>query len=560
MPRNGTGVYTLPQAPFVPSTVISSAAVNSDLSDLAAALTDSIAADGQTPIAAPLLGAAGTKALPGWTFASDNTSGLFSGGTGIVGLSAGGGAVGIEPNAVAFKVSAAAPSAAGSGYAVNDTIVLAGGTGVLATILTVTSLSGSGVASASVLIGGNYSTLPINPAAQSSTSGSGSGATFTLTSAPAVQVSDLNGVALWQDFGATPYMAGSMGAPNGAALALYIGAVNLAAAISTSLPIPPPEGYLTPISNTPVITGDSVAATTIFWTPLNGFWTPIHNGTQIIPYQISGQLPLTLTSSQSSLGIYDIFLAYNAGVPVIGTGPNWTAGTAGSVTAGSCARGTGSGGTSLTRLQGINVNAVSMSLIWNTGTGNTTITVPANQGIYLGSIFIDAAAGQVSCYVSWGSSRKFGIWNLYNQRTLSLRAGDSTASWNTAGNVAIRESRAQTTNNLTVFCGLAQTNIDLGFVQKLDISSDPSSTISVSIGVGVNSTAAFSGLVGSGGTFAGSAQVRIDAMLVSRYIMPPALGINQINSLETTSGVSGTPVVTWFGTESNMLLSALWQG
>jgi hypothetical protein len=48
MARNGVGVYSLPQAPFVAGTVISSTAVNSDFSDIANALTQSLAKDGQT--------------------------------------------------------------------------------------------------------------------------------------------------------------------------------------------------------------------------------------------------------------------------------------------------------------------------------------------------------------------------------------------------------------------------------------------------------------------------------------------------------------------------------
>lgn len=48
MSRNGSGTYTLPQPPFTPGTTIASSAVNSDLSDIAAALTQSISKDGQT--------------------------------------------------------------------------------------------------------------------------------------------------------------------------------------------------------------------------------------------------------------------------------------------------------------------------------------------------------------------------------------------------------------------------------------------------------------------------------------------------------------------------------
>lgn len=48
MARDGAGTYSLPQAPFVSGTVISSTAVNSDFSDIATALTQSLAKDGQT--------------------------------------------------------------------------------------------------------------------------------------------------------------------------------------------------------------------------------------------------------------------------------------------------------------------------------------------------------------------------------------------------------------------------------------------------------------------------------------------------------------------------------
>jgi hypothetical protein len=48
MSRDGSGNYSLPQAPFVPNTVISSTAVNSNFSDIATALTQSFSRDGQT--------------------------------------------------------------------------------------------------------------------------------------------------------------------------------------------------------------------------------------------------------------------------------------------------------------------------------------------------------------------------------------------------------------------------------------------------------------------------------------------------------------------------------
>jgi hypothetical protein len=51
MSRNGSGVYSLPAGnPVVTNTTISSTWANNTMNDLAAAMTDSVAADGQTPM------------------------------------------------------------------------------------------------------------------------------------------------------------------------------------------------------------------------------------------------------------------------------------------------------------------------------------------------------------------------------------------------------------------------------------------------------------------------------------------------------------------------------
>lgn len=95
MPRNSSGVYTLPQSPFAPGTTISSAAVNSDFSDIASALTGSIAANGTTPITGTLRFQPGSSTTPSFGFTSDLTSGFFLSGVGIPGITAAGGTSGI---------------------------------------------------------------------------------------------------------------------------------------------------------------------------------------------------------------------------------------------------------------------------------------------------------------------------------------------------------------------------------------------------------------------------------------------------------------------------------
>lgn len=66
----------------MPGATISSAAVNDDFSDIAAALTDSLAADGQTTMTGPIKAAAGTAAHPSYTFAQDTASGFYQGAVG----------------------------------------------------------------------------------------------------------------------------------------------------------------------------------------------------------------------------------------------------------------------------------------------------------------------------------------------------------------------------------------------------------------------------------------------------------------------------------------------
>jgi hypothetical protein len=66
MSRNGSGTYNLPAGnPVVTGTTISSTWANNTLSDIATALTNSVSADGQTPITGALTGTSGTVAFGG---------------------------------------------------------------------------------------------------------------------------------------------------------------------------------------------------------------------------------------------------------------------------------------------------------------------------------------------------------------------------------------------------------------------------------------------------------------------------------------------------------------
>ena len=322
-------------------------------------------------------------------------------------------------------------------------------------------------------------------------------------------------------------------------------AVNAATAAAV---VTAPQGYLTPTSGVPIIPGDVSAATTIYYTPYTGVLVPIYSGVAMVPTSIVTELQLTLTSSHVASNIYDCFIFLLNGVATLGTGPSWSAGSAGSIAAGTCARGTGAGGAALSRISGILTNTVSMTIRY--GDGTTTTTVAANQATYVGSLFMDGTNGQVSCYRSYGQSRKWGIWNAYNRAPVILKAGDSSSPWNYA-TATYRASRGDSANSLTIFSGLAEEVYDLAFLQNGNTNSNNSN---LNIGIGYNSTSATTGT--TGGFYGATSSASYLWEMTASYKAPPALGINVITSLEKSTG-SGSE--TYYGTESFMLLSAAWR-
>jgi hypothetical protein len=85
---------------------------------------------------------------------------------------------GVEPQD--YQATAVAIAAAGTGYAVGNTLTVSGGIGSIDVELTVTTVSGGGgVTGVTLSNAGSYTTTPSNPV--SVTGGAGSGATFNLT-------------------------------------------------------------------------------------------------------------------------------------------------------------------------------------------------------------------------------------------------------------------------------------------------------------------------------------------------------------------------------------------
>lgn len=90
MPRNSSGTYTLPVAAFVPGGLIKAADNNSNFSDIAAAITQSLATTGVSSMTGPLKSAAGSAPAPGITFGAAVATGFYLAGANQIGWSAGG--------------------------------------------------------------------------------------------------------------------------------------------------------------------------------------------------------------------------------------------------------------------------------------------------------------------------------------------------------------------------------------------------------------------------------------------------------------------------------------
>ena len=82
MSRDSAGNYTLPLAPVVAGDTIESVWANTSLSDIAAALTDSLSRSGQGGMTVTFKIADGTVSAPGIAFTNEPQTGFYRAGTG----------------------------------------------------------------------------------------------------------------------------------------------------------------------------------------------------------------------------------------------------------------------------------------------------------------------------------------------------------------------------------------------------------------------------------------------------------------------------------------------
>jgi hypothetical protein len=310
-----------------------------------------------------------------------------------------------------------------------------------------------------------------------------------------------------------------------------VSAIQVVAA--SALPPATPQGRLTLTTGTPALIADVVGATTVYYTAYTGTYVPVWNGAAFQNLTFAADLTLTLTAAAAANGIVDVFAFSNAGVLTLGFGPVWSV-----ATPGSGARGSGAGTTALQRTGGLLTNANVITLL---NGASTYANIPAGQATYLGSVWVNSVAGQTTCHVTYGQSRKWGVWNAYNRLQAQLQCGDGTASW-TYNTTTWRPANNNTANSLSVFQGLAEEPIAAWLGQNIQVTTGAQSRIAL----GANSTTVPAGKIGY--SFVGSATSGI-FNAIADYTSPPALGINTYTALEY--GTAGTS--TYYGASSDML-------
>lgn len=230
-----------------------------------------------------------------------------------------------------------------------------------------------------------------------------------------------------------------------------------------------PGGRLTLTLSTPAPSTDVVAATTIYYAPMNGSYVPIYNGTNVRQYQFTASdadtvgLSATLGSAWSATTNFDWFITLNGGVPVLCSNA-WASDTARTV--------------ALALFRGMQTNATTMTSACRIN-NTTQITVAANQGTYIGTSRTNAA-GQMddSCVHRW-------LWNAYNQVQRNLcQVAETTANWPYTL-TTWRQARGSSTNQIDTVIGLTGNLLDVRVAATGDTSAAGSF---VAVGIGINST------------------------------------------------------------------------
>lgn len=249
------------------------------------------------------------------------------------------------------------------------------------------------------------------------------------------------------------------------------------------------NGRLTLTSGTAVTTTDVTSATTIYFTPYKGAQIGLYNGSSwdVISFSETSIALGTLTSGKN----YDVFAYNNSGTLALEFSSAWTSDTARA--------------DALALQDGIYCKSGTLTRRY-LGTFRTTSTTTTED-----------SKGGTTTQVG---GKRF-LWNCYNRVARSASVIDTTDSW-TYTTTTIRQANGASGNKVEMVRGLAEDEI------SARLSALVTATAVAVVGIGLDSTSAFSGVAGGGYGTASGAAFSISA----HYAGSPGIGYHYVAWLE----------------------------
>lgn len=277
----------------------------------------------------------------------------------------------------------------------------------------------------------------------------------------------------------------------------------LVAPLTTSLVGQVCDTRLTLTSATPVTTSDVTAATNIYVTPYGGKRIALYDGSAWVLYSFS-EITISL-SGQTADKNYDVFVYDSAGT-VVAESVVWTNDT--------------TRATALAVQDGVYVKSGSTGRRY-VGTYRTTTTI-----------------GQCEDSVT-----KRYVWNYYNRVHRDFLVLDTTDTW-TYATATIRPWNNSTTNRVSFVRGVNEDVVQLSFVG----TAAQAGSVTANIGIGLDSTTAFSTTLGGAGQLGTTTQGNFFAF----YTGKPSEGFHYLQLLERASGAT----VTFAGDGGGLLVQS----
>jgi hypothetical protein len=274
------------------------------------------------------------------------------------------------------------------------------------------------------------------------------------------------------------------------------------------------------IPSGPIPAASVTNATNLFYIPSQngGDLITIYNGTVAQDYHfgVSG-LVLPLGTNWGATSAFDVFAILSGVSPALCT-VQWTSMTA---------RATALDATVLP----FPTNGA--SAVCRTS-NTTTVTLPANQGTYIGSFYTNAGAGQVDFNfggsASGGGQASLGVWNAYNKAPVSVLVQDSTLSWTYSGST-YRSADNSNSNSVVFMTGLPGTAVSA----RYSVASATISGAAVgSVGIFLNLLTSPVGMTGTIPTLSSPIGLTAEAIAEASIVAP--IGQNTILAVENAAG------------------------